>query len=1490
MSGPYFESGYIDASYFEGDGTTQEASATLTSQFTQSATGSRLKGGSSTLNTQFTQSVSTDKIVSLTGINFVFSNNVITLTYTVLKSFNVSINSQFDKTFIVGKVHSADADLSGALSATLTATALKNHTAVLDASVSFTATASRFTGTEQTLNNIITLSLQGTRARVAQSSLSAQFSKSTQIETVKDINSTLNTEFTQSTSGGKLVGIDANLTAQFTQSTSGSVVLNLTPETYDAEFTISTAVTRQRNTSVAFSTAFTQTCDFSEIDDFVVSVSSQFNQSTAADRLRDVDSDLNTEFTVTTTGTRIHSGAGTLSAQASISTAISVVFEPGFQTSDEPGSDSLDLTFTQSVTVNTITDTSIILSGAFTPSITTSATKLGEIVLSSQFRGRNGGAFLAKQSVLTRSTQIETKNSGIFQTRFRIDSNTKKFGAGSLAEDFVSAPANTDLRDSVFYNQTVWDGTYYWQIGKGYSHYSTDGINWSRSTNNLSFQPLTIEYLNSKIVTIDNANKTIYHSTNGTTFTSVSANMSSTRIYNTYDIQYFNGHYIFQSSEYNSSTNTTQIFFHYYNSSFTSAPAKRYSYSTSAGGQIVFAGAYNGKLYYVINDGSYADNTTIFQRIKPIQISYVNSTITFTDADQFIFNNTGSTPTGITTSSGTGWSVQDSVIDSSGEFYFTLLHTATGEMKTASGYTFNQSMPNTGFPTYVKYFEFTSTNQPSVWTRYLYIVNGVFVMPTLHGYYTENNWSDLGSNPAIDLADVLQPVTVYKFISFANSKYFLQANGRFHITSDITSAVDWTVSDLDVDDRVADITIRSGPTSTARLSDFNTLDFWARVEPNSNLNNGQVQREIFFYTDTTTHTLRLTHSASQSKVSFQMLTAGSDGSTNLSTQFVYAPNDWHHVRYVYDNTGQSLFVNGSRVATSTNVPYFNTEKSLVLRHLPTYFSETPFFDDFRLYDTQLSAVSDTTYTVPTAPFENDSNTLLLMNFDTAIQDNSEFQIVEQADLSSAFTQTAIINYAVGNLQSNQSSAFSFSVDAIKFIDASANLSAQFSQSTQSQRFRSTNIDVDSAFTQTATGNLFFDGTSDLNTQFSITTDISVIKQGTIELDAFNTQLTAASKIGDFLVTFDVSFTKDFSAIKTTDITKTLSSEGTLSADVSRTRSTSSTLSAANTVSVTAQRTRSGDATFDSVLSISTDAVKTTDTSSDLNVVILLTAESLPIRQFASALSVAFSTQTNAVITADAQSTLNSAFTQSAEPVADLEGSADLDSAFTISLTPTVTKTFVIELDAFNTVISTVAKIGDFLVTFDTAFSISATARVIRAEDLDLQSEFTQSLIANRIQQGASTLNAVFSQTATGVNQYELEADLDSAVTLNTNAVKTVSAEISIASAGDFVLTVAVSRTTDIDLINTTSVVVVAERFRFTPTTMASVSTMSINAGIKADAQAVLSVQFGIVAPTDVVHIDELVYVVPTETREFTIKSEQRTVTIDSEQREYTVKK
>ena len=113
----YYIPDYIADGYIEG---VIEASATLSSSATFSAQGGLLQSADSTQNVEFTQSVSVTKIHS-----------------------------------------SAVADLDGALSATLTATAFKNHTAILDVAFTQISDVNLTADIDETLSNLINLSLQG---------------------------------------------------------------------------------------------------------------------------------------------------------------------------------------------------------------------------------------------------------------------------------------------------------------------------------------------------------------------------------------------------------------------------------------------------------------------------------------------------------------------------------------------------------------------------------------------------------------------------------------------------------------------------------------------------------------------------------------------------------------------------------------------------------------------------------------------------------------------------------------------------------------------------------------------------------------------------------------------------------------------------------------------------------------------------------------------------------------------------------------------------------------------------------------------------------------------------------------------------------------------------------------------------------------------------------------------------------------------------------
>ena len=174
MSGPYFESGYIDANYFEGDGVTQSADATLTSAASVTVSGSITRGGDSTLT------------VSTTHSTDVIRNRVAT----------VNITDAFNVTFTVN--------------------ASKNMLSDIISQFNTSITASKIASNQSTLNNIVTLSLQGDRSRaLAATTLSSEFTQSTQIQRILTAQSTHNAEFAISISANKILLGISTLNTEF---------------------------------------------------------------------------------------------------------------------------------------------------------------------------------------------------------------------------------------------------------------------------------------------------------------------------------------------------------------------------------------------------------------------------------------------------------------------------------------------------------------------------------------------------------------------------------------------------------------------------------------------------------------------------------------------------------------------------------------------------------------------------------------------------------------------------------------------------------------------------------------------------------------------------------------------------------------------------------------------------------------------------------------------------------------------------------------------------------------------------------------------------------------------------------------------------------------------------------------------------------------------------------------------------------------------------
>lgn len=100
----------------------------------------------------------------------------------------------------------------------------------------------------------------------------------------------------------------------------------------------------------------------------------------------------------------------------------------------------------------------------------------------------------------------------------------------------------------------------------------------------------------------------------------------------------------------------------------------------------------------------------------------------------------------------------------------------------------------------------------------------------------------------------------------------------------------------------------------------------------------------------------------------------------LSTTSTVTSGVWYHIALVVDSGTQKLFLDGTLEASRTETTYTSTTSSGMLgrRQSVTSRDMNGHIDEFRLSDI---ARYTATFTVPTEPFVNDDNTLLLAHMD-----------------------------------------------------------------------------------------------------------------------------------------------------------------------------------------------------------------------------------------------------------------------------------------------------------------------------------------------------------------------------------------------------------------------------------------------------------------------------------------------------------------------------
>lgn len=332
---------------------------------------------------------------------------------------------------------------------------------------------------------------------VANISLSADLTEI--VGQVVEASGSWSSAFTQTTSNDKLVSGDSTQSSAFTQSSQ----INYLAEgasTQSSQFTQTATGLRVIDFAVALSGAFSPVMDVSAIRNSFAVLDSQTSMSVDAVANRATSIALTSAINQSLSGDRFRDYASSQLAE-----------------------------FTQSSQAVKTASASSAQSCAFT--LTAQATEIqdGASIQAGTF------SLSAIASRPTRLPLVTTTTTPRY-TDIGFSTSTKKFGSASFYATSTNGTAEIRPRSNA-----VWDGTNFKTFADGYTWTSSDGITWSRATNNLSignFYP-TVKYLNSNWIFVSGG--LIYYSNNGTTWSTQNPGVGGG--YTFENINYYSGYF-----------------------------------------------------------------------------------------------------------------------------------------------------------------------------------------------------------------------------------------------------------------------------------------------------------------------------------------------------------------------------------------------------------------------------------------------------------------------------------------------------------------------------------------------------------------------------------------------------------------------------------------------------------------------------------------------------------------------------------------------------------------------------------------------------------------------------------------------------------------------------------------------------------------------------------------------------------------------------------
>lgn len=292
-------------------------------------------------------------------------------------------------------------------------------------------------------------------------------------------------------------------------------------------------------------------------------------------------------------------------------------------------------------------------------------------------------------------------------------------------------------------------------------------------------------------------------------------------------------------------------------------------------------------------------------------------------------------------------------------------------------------------------------------------------------------------------------------------------------------------------------------------------------------------------------------------------------------------------------------------------------------------------------------------------------------------------------------------------------------------------------------------------------------------------------------------------------------------------------------------------------------------TISSAASITADGIKLVEADADLSSAFSISATATRLKTASASLAVSSTVSASVDRVRSIDATLDSTATVSADVGAIRQGETDFDSIASILTAASMIGDFFVNMDVVAGITAAATRTATTSATIDAEFGITTTGQTTKTTEADLSTTTDITITGEKILSGAAALAGVVDISATGDRFRGTDAQLD-AVTIQ-SCLASKSSPHAVDMNSEFALSCDI------------------ERIAGAEATLEATVTVNFGGGFVANASATLPGFFAILSVNKILHIDEFVYVIPAENREYKIKSETREYTIPQETREYKLK-